>query len=102
MTKSIGVRIDEDLLERIEKIKKEDNLDRSTVIRKLLEKGYDDYILERTAKKYEKGEITISKAAEKSNTTIWKMQKYLVKNGYQSEYSIKDLEKETKQLKQID
>lgn len=102
MTKSIGVRIDEDLLERIEKIKKEDNLDRSTVIRKLLEKGYEDYILERTAKKYKKGEITISKAAEIANTTIWEMQKYLTDQGYQSEYTIKDLKKETKQLKQTE
>lgn len=47
---------------------------------------------------YSKGNISFSKAAELAGISLWEMEKYLVSNGYKSEYSIEDLEKEMKLL----
>ena len=51
------------------------------------------------AEDYIKGKITISKAAHMADITIWEMQKYLVEQGYKSDYSVEDLDKELKLMK---
>ncbi len=98
MKSSIGVRIDEDFIEKLESIGEEEQLDRSTMIRKLLEKGYRQYLKEKAADRYRRGEVTISKAAEIAEMTIWEMERYLVEEGYVSEYSAKDLMDELETL----
>ena len=60
------------------------------------EKGFDGI---RIIEDYKKGLITISEAANQCNCTIWEMEKYLIEQGYKSEYSIEDLESELKFLK---
>ncbi len=94
MAKSVGIRMDEDLLKKLNEMGEEENLDRSTLVRKLLRRGYELMKKEQAAKKYVKGEITITKAAEEAEVTIWEMEKFLVGSGYKSEYSLKDLERE--------
>ncbi|MFP4050708.1 MAG: UPF0175 family protein [Thermoplasmata archaeon] len=98
MKSSIGVRLDEEFIKKLESIGEDEKLDRSTIIRKLLEKGYREYLKEKAAEKYRSEEVTISKAAEIAETTIWDMERYLVENGYVSEYSAKDLMDELENL----
>jgi len=98
MKSSIGVRIEEEFIEKLESIGDDEKLDRSTMIRKLLEKGYREYLKEKAADKYRSGEVTISKAAEIAEITIWDMERYLVEGGYISEYSAKDLMDELENL----
>lgn len=98
MKSSIGVRLDEEFINKLESIGEDEKLDRSTIIRKLLEKGYREYLKEKAADKYRSGEVTISKAAEIAETTIWGMERYLVENGYVSKYSAKDLMDELENL----
>ena len=50
------------------------------------------------AEKYKKGQITLDKAAEEAEITLWEMEKFLVESGYKSDYSVKDLEKETSEI----
>lgn len=95
---SIGVRLPEDLLEKLDRLSQDEQLDRSTVIRKLLERGYEDFMKERACRNYRSGEITISEAASLAELTIWEMEQYLLREGYRSEYSIADLEREQDRL----
>lgn len=94
MSKSIGIRMDEKLLKNLQEMSEEENLDRSTLVRRLLRKGLEIAKKEKAAEKYKKGKITLSKAAEKAETTVWEMEKFLVESGYKSEYSVKDLDHE--------
>ncbi|KXB06173.1 hypothetical protein AKJ53_01150 [candidate division MSBL1 archaeon SCGC-AAA382F02] len=94
MPKSVGVRMDEDLLEKIDQMSEKKSLDRSTLVRKLLRKGYEIEKKERAAEKYRQGKITLSKAAKEAEVTVWEMEKFLVETGYRSEYSVKDLDRE--------
>ncbi len=98
MKTSIGVRLDKEFIEKLESTGEEENLDRSTIIRKFLQKGYRAYMKEKAADKYRKGEITISKAAEMADITVWEMEKFLVEEGYVSKYSIEDLMTEVEKM----
>lgn len=99
MTEAIGIRLDQDFLKKIEKISKEEVIDRSSAIRKLIYIGYQNFIKKRAAEDYIKGKITISEAAHRGEMTVWEIEKYLVEEGYKSSYSIEDLGKETDSLK---
>lgn len=96
---SIGVRVPEELLEKLDRLSDEEGLDRSTVIRRLLERGYDAFMLERAADQYRRGDITISEAADRAECTLWEMERHLVRAGYTSDYSIADLARETETLR---
>ena len=98
MSKPIGIRLPEDMLNEIEKLSAEEMEDRSTVIRKLVIIGYRNLRLEKATKEYLKGNITFSEAAHQANMTIWEMERYLVSQGFKSSYSLTDLEKEMKIL----
>ena len=94
MSEAIGIRLDKYFLDKIEKLSKEDVLDRSSTIRKLIYLGYSNLIKKKSAEKYVQGKITISEAAHRSELTIWEMEEFLVKQGYKSDYSIEDLDRE--------
>ncbi len=95
MKTSIGIRLDEDFIGKLEEMGQQESLDRSTMIRKLLERGYRDYLKEKAAEGYRRGELTMSGAADMAGITVWEMEKYLIDRGYKSEYSIKDLKEES-------
>ncbi|HLC79379.1 MAG TPA: UPF0175 family protein [archaeon] len=92
---AIGIRIEPELLKKIEKLGKEESMDRSTAMRMLLEQGYKSHVKKRAAEKYREGKTTISDAAQKAGLTIWEFEQYLVVNGYKSQYSVEDLKEET-------
>lgn len=96
MGEAIGIRLDESFLKKIEELSKEEVLNRSSTIRKLVYMGYISLIKKKSAEDYIKGKITISEAAHRAEISIWEMEKYLVEQGYKSEYSIEDLNKELK------
>jgi len=97
--RAVGVRLENGFLNRLEFIEKEENLDRSSVMRMLLREGYKNYIQKKAAEAYMQGRITISQAAKRAGLTIWEMQQCLISLGFKSDYSIKDLEEEIKLLK---
>lgn len=98
MSKAVGIRMDEKLLKKLDELSEEESIDRSALVRKLLRKGYEEMRKEIAAEKYKKGQITLDKAAEEAETTLWEMEKFLVESGYKSDYSVKDLEKETSEI----
>ncbi len=98
MTQAIGIRLPEEMLDKIEKISKKESEDRSTIIRKLVLLGYLEFIKKKAAEEYMKGNITLSEAAHQAGLTLWEMEKYLVEQGFKSSYSIEDLETEMKAL----
>lgn len=98
MAEAIGIRLEDEFLATVDKISKEEALDRSTMIRKLLKLGFSDYIKQKAKEQYLADKITLSKAAGMAGITIWEMQRYLVEEGYKSEYSLKDLQEDMKLL----
>lgn len=60
--------------------------------------GYRDFIRSKAAERYLKEKITLSEAAHQAELTIWEMEKFLVEQGFKSNYSTEDLEREMKIL----
>ena len=96
MNEAIGIRLDGEFLKKIEVLSKEEALDRSSIIRKLVYLGYQDFIKKKSAQSYKEGKITLSEAAHKTGLTILEMEQYLVEQGFKSSYSIEDLDNELK------
>jgi len=89
-TVSIGVRLPKELLDYVEEEAKKEKVDRTTIIRKLMEKGIAESKKERAAQLYMEGKISISGAADIAALTIPEMVEYLVSKGYKSSYSLED------------
>ena len=49
---------------------------------------------EKTAQDYMNGLVTLSEAADQAGITLWEMESFLIQQGFKSEYSIEDLDKE--------
>lgn len=96
MNEAIGIRLDKEFLKKIELLGKEEVLDRSSILRKLVYLGYRDFIKRKSAQIYKEGKITLSEASHRAGLTIWEMEQFLVEQGFKSSYSIEDLNEELK------
>lgn len=99
MSKIVTVRIEPEILKKIAILGKEKAADRSTLIRELIRRGLKEFLKENAANLYIEGKVTISEAANLADLTLWEMEKYLVNKGFKSDYSIEDLERELKIIK---
>ena len=64
MTKQMNLRIDEDLIKEFEELAKYKNLDRSSLVKKILIEGLQQERLNFAIQKYILKEVSIEKAAE--------------------------------------
>lgn len=98
MSEAIGIRLETDMLKKIDFLGRVESMDRSTIIRRLLVKGFQEEIKEKSAEEYLEGSITLSEAAHRAKLTLWDFQHYLVDKGFKSSYSIEDIDEEIKLL----
>jgi len=70
MTDAIGIRLDKDLLRRVDLLSREESTDRSTIIRKLLQVGFSEIKKERSAQAYREGKMTLTEAAHQARLTF--------------------------------
>lgn len=100
-TESIGVRLPKDVLKYIEEEARRENVDRSAMIRRFMEKGIAEFRKERAAALYMEGKTSISGAAEMAGLTIPEMVQLLVSKGYRSSYSLEDFRRGVKLLQKM-
>ena len=70
-TVTVSARVDEEQASLIEALAEEEGCDRSTLMKTLLRRGISDLRLETAVRSYAKGEVTLSRAAEKAGLSIW-------------------------------
>lgn len=68
---TISTRVSDDLEAELEQYIAEENLDRSTAVRKLLIEGLADWRTERALDRLEAGEVTFARAAELADVSVW-------------------------------
>ncbi len=79
-------------------MEREEIVDRSTLLRKFIVRGYQEMLKEKAAQKYREGKITFSEAAYRAGLNFWDMEHYLVDKGFKSDYSLEDLDEQIKLL----
>jgi hypothetical protein len=70
-TEQVNLRLEEDLLHELERVSEDEALDRGTVIRRLLRDSLKRWHLDRALLGYERGELSIGRAAEEARLSQW-------------------------------
>ena len=94
----ISLTVPKELLEKSEKIAKEKLEDRSTVIRELLALGLSQYMAQEALKQYSEGKISMEKAAEIAEVSIWKFLDLLKDRKMPIRYNLDDIKKEIENI----
>lgn len=68
---TLSARIPDDLEEELDSYVEEENLDRSTAVRKLLTEGLGDWRKQKALERLEAGETTLSQAARTAGMNVW-------------------------------
>lgn len=94
----ISLTVPKELLEKSEKIAKEKLEDRSTVIRRLLGLGLKQYMIQEALNQYSEGKISMEKAAELADISIWKFLDVIKERKIPIRYDLEDIEKEIEEM----
>ncbi|WP_436932700.1 hypothetical protein [Halosimplex halobium] len=70
---TISARVPDELEAELEAYLDEENLDRSTAVRKLLTEGLDEWRRERALDQLEAGRLTLSAAADQADVSVWEL-----------------------------
>jgi len=73
MLKTTTVRLDEGVLKKLEKKAEERYMDRSTYVRQLIMKGYEDEIFQENLQKYKQGKISLGQFSKNTNKSIYEL-----------------------------
>lgn len=84
------VRLPEKIMKTLDKKAGEEGLDRTTVLRKLLEKSIKEWKIEKAAKQYKQGKISLSKAAKIAELPIDETMEELAKRGIKSDLTVEE------------
>ncbi|MFB6353428.1 MAG: UPF0175 family protein [Halobacteriales archaeon] len=90
--KHVTARLPPDLYDAIESMREAEHLDRSTAIKRLLERGIEDWRLETAIARYRDGSISLGKAAELAGVSHWRLLDALDNRGIESSSAADDLE----------
>ncbi|MBN2488012.1 MAG: hypothetical protein JXA98_03200 [Methanosarcinaceae archaeon] len=94
---TISARIPEDVSKELEAFMKEESLEKSTSIRKLLAEGLQHWKEQRALKLLEEGKVTFLKAAEMSEISVWDLADIVREKGIvwirSEKYISRDIEK---------
>ena len=90
----VSLTVPKELLERSEKIAREKLEDRSTVMRELLALGLKQYMIKDAVNKYTEGKVSMEKAAELANVSIWKFLDIIKERKIPIRYDLEDIKEE--------
>lgn len=79
--KHLTSRVHRKQIEVLDKISKEEKIDRSAALRKVLDIGLKEYMKRKAVDDYRTGKISIGKAAEEADTSIAEFYKILSDEG---------------------
>jgi len=94
----ISARLSKERTKVIEEIAKAERVDKSTIIDRALEHYAKEWKLQRAVELYREGSVTLSRAAEIAEISIWEMIDVLGKRKVPLQYDLEDLEEDLKLL----
>lgn len=93
---TVAARVSKEISDLIAEISAEEKVDRSTVVRRLLDMGVKDWRVQRALEKYGHGSITLPRAAEIADVSIYEMIAILEERKIPYRYDLSDLEEYVK------
>lgn len=72
---TVSARVPDEIEAMLEEYVEAENVERSTAIRQLLTEGLSEWRVERALALLEDGEVTLSRAAEIADVSVWELQR---------------------------
>src|SRR3989344_5943281 len=94
----ISLTVPKEILEKSDKIAKEKLEDRSTIMRELLALGLKQYMIQESVKQYTEGKMSMGKAAEFADVSIWKFLDIMKERKIPIRYDLEDIKKEIESI----
>ena len=88
----VTTRVPDDLYEAIERIQETERTDRSTAVKRLIERGVEEWQLDSAVQQYRDGEVSLGKAADIAEVSHWRFLDLLESRGVEMNYDESDLE----------
>ena len=73
VSKPLGARVQEELEQQLAEFMRLEGVDKSTAVRKILERGISEWRVERALKLLGEGKITFARAAELAGISLWEL-----------------------------
>ncbi|OYT32958.1 hypothetical protein B6U96_18330 [Archaeoglobales archaeon ex4484_92] len=87
-----SVRLPKEIVEEIERLSREEGVDKGTLIRKLIAESLKEYKIKKALELYREGKVTLWKAAEIAGITYSEALEELKKRNIPFKYNSEDLE----------
>ncbi len=98
MIETVSVRLDEKLIKEVKKIGDELKSDRSEVIRRLIQQAVKDWKLKRAIELLKNEEVSIGKASEIAEITLYEMINVAADNEIAIDYNEKEFLRDLKRF----
>ncbi|MBI2142547.1 UPF0175 family protein [Candidatus Woesearchaeota archaeon] len=90
----ISLTVSKELLEKSDEIARRKLEDRSTVLRELLRLGLKQHMLKDALEQYVEGKVSMEKAAELADVSLWKFLDVLKERRVPIRYDLDDIKRE--------
>lgn len=94
--KTISVRIDDRQFQELVGIEREESIDRSLAVRKIVKLGLTEWKIEKAVEKYVRGEVSSWRAAQLAGVSLRKMLAIFSDRGIEVHYSEESLKEDLK------
>ena len=94
----VSLTVPKEIVEKSDRIAKEKLEDRSTVMRELLALGLKQYMIKDAVNQYTEGKVSMEKAAELADVSIWKFLDVLKERKMPIRYDLEDIKKEIEDI----
>jgi predicted HTH domain antitoxin len=95
----ISTRLPKNEVNEIQKYAKEEDIDKSAMIKRLLHKSLEEYRVERAFKLYKQKKASLGEAAALAGKSMWDMIDLMKKHNTYLNYSVDDLREDMETLK---
>ncbi len=99
MTKTLTTRAPDSLVKEIETLAKEEHLDKSSLIRRLLAEAVQEKRKRKALELYKDGKVSMGKAASIAKLSIWEMMDFIREKGLHIDYGSEELFEDLKPLR---
>jgi len=97
-SRAVTARLKAELLKEIQEVAKEESIDRSSAIQRLLQIGLKEYRMERALNLYRDGKVTLWKAAELAGVSLREMMEAISARDIPYQYDLEALEEHVDEL----
>ena len=94
----VSARLPKERVKLIEEIAREEKVDKSTILDRALEHYTREWKLNKAIESYREGSVTLSRAAEIAEISVWEMINILAERKIPHQYDVEDFEEDLKAL----